>query len=166
MPFVEGQTVVHPFHGPLRVIRIADRTVRGVTLSHLQLRSLGHPLDVSVPVANADSVGIRPVASPDRIAELVEILRGPIDDQPMGWSRRIKSYQERVNTGDVEQLCYVVREVTRRHPKSSASSESQLLRSARSTLVVEFGLALGISPAEAEVIVDEAAEGMATASRR
>jgi RNA polymerase-interacting CarD/CdnL/TRCF family regulator len=30
-------------------------------------------------------------------------LSGPTDDQVLGWSRRLKSYQERVNTGDVDQ---------------------------------------------------------------
>jgi len=159
MPFIAGQTIVHPFHGPLRVVRITDRTVRGVTQSYLDLQALGHPLDMSVPVGRAEDVGLRLVASRDRVQELLAVLGGPTDDQVLGWSRRLKSYQERVNSGDVDQLCFVIREITRRKPKSPASSESQLLRSARSTLVIEFSIALGVTAEQAGRLIDSAAEG-------
>ena len=91
-------------------------------------------------------------------------LSGPTGDQMLGWSRRLKSYQERVNTGDVDQLCFVIREITRRKPKSPASSESQLLRSARSTLVIEFGIALGVTAEQAGRLIDSAAEGTPTSA--
>ncbi|WP_411699620.1 CarD family transcriptional regulator [Conyzicola sp.] len=157
MSFSEGQTIVHPFHGPLRVVRVANRTIRGATTSYLDLKSLAFPLDISVPVNRAEQTGLRAVVTAERVAELLAILRAPKSEEAIGWARRFKDYQARVLTGDIEQLCFVIREITRRNPKSSASAESQLLRSTRSTLAIEFGLALELSQEDAADIIDAAA---------
>jgi CarD family transcriptional regulator len=158
MSFSEGQTIVHPFHGPLLVLRIADRTVQGVTRAYLDLRALRHPLDISVPVEQAEATGLRAIASEDRVEALLAIRGAPRDEEPLGWARRLKDYQGRVATGEVEQVCYVIREISRRNPKSPASAESGLLRTARATLQIEFALALQITSDEAGALITAAVQ--------
>lgn len=157
MTFHEGQTIVHPFHGPVVVTGIADRTIRGVPVRYLDLRAIDHPLVIGVPSARAEEIGLRPIASADRIDALISILRAPTADVIPGWSRRIKDLQARLDTGDVEQLCFVIREITRRGVKSYASADGQMLRVAQRTLSTEFSLALGISREEALRLIDAAA---------
>lgn len=161
MPFREGQIIVHPFHGPVRVDRIVDRRMHGKTVPYLQLTALVLTMDIAVPVHRAEQVGLRPVATPQQVSELLELLAGPGDPQPLQWSRRIKDFGERLGTGDIRQACYVIRELSRSGPKAPASAESQMLRQARSRLAVELSLALHVSEEEAVRIIDETCSGVA-----
>ncbi|MCU1443017.1 MAG: Transcriptional regulator, CarD family [Cryobacterium sp.] len=69
-------------------------------------------------------------------------------------SRRVTNYNERLTTGNIEDLCFVIREISRSGNTLPASAEGQILRNARATLAIELSLALTIDTAQAEAIID------------
>ncbi|WP_202565387.1 CarD family transcriptional regulator [Agreia sp. COWG] len=155
MPFIEGEVVIHPSHGPMRVTHIGDRLVRGVTTKYINLEAVVMQLRLSVPESRASDSGLRAIASRDRIDELLSILAAPSIKSTMGWSRRIKDYQERLRSGNVEALCFVIREIKRHGNSAPSSAEGQMLRRAMSTLSIEFSLALQVDEDEAKAIIEE-----------
>lgn len=156
MPFTQGQTIVHPFHGPARVTRIKQRKVRGVPTRYIDLTTIERELSISVPLDSIDEVGLRPVVSRERVEELLEMLRTPSGQTPANWSRRMKDYRDRIATGDIDQLAHVVREITVSGPKTPGSAEGALLRDAREALAAEFAVALDVDTEAAEGLIDEA----------
>lgn len=153
MPYAVGQTIVHPHHGPVSVIQISERTVNGEQQQFLDLEAIENKLTISVPVDKADDIGLRPIATTERITELLDILRAPSETQITQWSRRVKDYQARLGGGTIEDSCYVLREIIRSNPKSSASAEGQLLRKGIASIRIEVALVLDISRDEAEALI-------------
>lgn len=84
--------VVYPRHGAAKVEAITERTVKGVTREYLQLSVLSSDgLVINVPVDNAKKVGVRDIVSASEVAKVFDILRTPIIEKEMNWSRRYKA---------------------------------------------------------------------------
>lgn len=158
--FFRGQILVHPYHGPVTVVEVSDRLIDGCPVGFLELQTLSKDLIISLPADNVEAVGLRAVVSEERVQELLDILREPGDTQPMQWSRRIKGYDERLKSGRLEDACYVIREISRRGPKSAASMEGQLFRSAREHLAQEICLSLGLPEVDAHALIDSALQNI------
>ena len=111
MSYKVGDMVVYPRHGAAKVEAITERTVKGVTREYLQLSVLSSDgLVINVPVDNAKKVGVRDIVSASEVAKVFEILRTPIIEKEMNWSRRYKLNVEKIATGDVNKIAEVVRE--------------------------------------------------------
>ena len=97
MSYKVGDMVVYPRHGAAKVEAITERTVKGVTREYLQLSVLSSDgLVINVPVDNAKKVGVRDIVSASEVAKVFGILRTPIIEKEMNWSRR---YKLNVNLG-------------------------------------------------------------------
>ena len=101
MGYKVGDMVVYPRHGAAKVEAITERTVKGVTREYLQLSVLSSDgLVINVPVENAKKVGVRDIVGAKEVAKVFEILRTPIIEKEMNWSRRYKLNVEKIATGD------------------------------------------------------------------
>ena len=115
MSYQVGDMVVYPRHGAAKVEAITERTVKGVTREYLQLSVLSSDgLVINVPVENAKKVGVRDIVSGSEVAKVFEILRTPIIEKEMNWSRRYKLNVEKIATGDVNKIAEVVRDLAQR----------------------------------------------------
>ena len=105
MGYKVGDMVVYPRHGAAKVEAITERTVKGVTREYLQLSVLSSDgLVINVPVENAKKVGVRDIVGAKEVAKVFEILRTPIIEKEMNWSRRYKLNVEKIATGDVNKI--------------------------------------------------------------
>jgi CarD family transcriptional regulator len=157
MQFSEGQTVVYPVHGPATITSIFSRTVKGNEIEYLKLEVHDTKLEVSVPLASAEKVGIRAVLGTEEMKALFEVLRAPTVDEEDKWSRRMKDNQEKLKVGDIFTVAGVVRDLTRRNEyKGLSLAERDLLRHAQGPLVTEIALSLGIDNDEAEAALQNA----------
>ena len=96
MSYKVGDMVVYPRHGAAKVEAITERTVKGVTREYLQLSVLSSDgLVINVPVDNAKKVGVRDIVSASEVAKVFGILRTPIIEKEMNWSRRYKLTSKR-----------------------------------------------------------------------
>ncbi|WP_255769104.1 CarD family transcriptional regulator [Pseudarthrobacter sulfonivorans] len=155
MHFIEGQTVVHPHHGPATIRNITTRTVRATESRYLMLEIRDKNLVVGVPVENADTVGLRTVFNQAEIDRLFEVMREPTGPEEPQWSRRIKDAQEKLRSGDIFAVARVVRNLIRRSERDHLSPvEKSMLKYAKQPLVTEVSLALGLGTDEAEALID------------
>ncbi|WP_127130337.1 CarD family transcriptional regulator [Georgenia sp. SYP-B2076] len=157
MEFVKGQTVVHPHHGPATITDVTTRSIRNVPKRYLTLDVHRTTLTISVPVAGAEEIGLRPVLDTAGLRELFDVLRAPTTHEEQGWSRRLKDNQERLRTGDLLVTSGVVRDMTRRLDERGLSfGEKDLLKEARRHLVAELAVSLGVTDERAGDMVDAA----------
>ena len=158
MSYKVGDMVVYPRHGAAKVEAITERTVKGVTREYLQLSVLSSDgLVINVPVDNAKKVGVRDIVSASEVAKVFGILRTPIIEKEMNWSRRYKLNVEKIATGDVNKIAEVVRDLAQRDVDEHGLSagEKRMLAKARQILVSELALAEKTDEVKAESILDE-----------
>lgn len=138
-----GEKVVYPGHGVSDVVRIESRAVADRPISFFVLRPLGGDATILVPTESVATVGVRPVIRKDQAQSVYKILR-KTEATPTGpWNRRHRVYQERLKSGQPEQVAAVVRDLLRTsHGKELSFSERKMLDAARSVLVTEMALAL------------------------
>ena len=152
-----GDMVVYPRHGAARVEEISERTVKGVTRQYLRLVVLSSDgLEINVPVDNVKKVGVRDIVGAQEVAKVFEILRTPIIEKEMNWSRRYKLNVEKIATGDVNNIAEVVRDLSQRDVDEHGLSagEKRMLSRARSILISEIALSEKIDELEAERLLD------------
>jgi CarD family transcriptional regulator len=158
MEYTAGQVLVHPHHGPATVEEVIVRAVRGVSTQYLRLKVHRTSLVIGIPVAKAEEVGIRPVAGPEELARLFDVLRAPSGEVDPTWSRRFKDHHDKLRHGDLFLTGGVVRDLMRRQRDNGLSlGEKDLLKEARSLVVDEIALAMDITEAEAGAVLDAAA---------
>ena len=139
MSYKVGDMVVYPRHGAAKVEAITERTVKGVTREYLQLSVLSSDgLVINVPVDNAKKVGVRDIVSASEVAKVFGILRTPIIEKEMNWSRRYKLNVEKIATGDVNKIAEVVRDLAQRDVDEHGLSAGEKPRRSprRSDLIV------------------------------
>ena len=154
MSYQVGDMVVYPRHGAAKVEAITERTVKGEYLQLSVLSSDG--LVINVPVENAKKVGVRDIVSGSEVAKVFEILRTPIIEKEMNWSRRYKLNVEKIATGDVNKIAEVVRDLAQRDVDEHGLSagEKRMLTKARAILTSEIALSEKIDETEAQRLLD------------
>ncbi|WP_236120529.1 CarD family transcriptional regulator [Cellulomonas palmilytica] len=142
----------------MRISAVVTRTIRGRAIDYLELEQPEHDLHVSVPMPSAETIGIRAVMTRDQVDEVIAVLHGDSLPPESGWSRRIKDYGMRLQTGLATERAVVMREILRHSGhNASGTAERELLRSAREVLSSELSVALGIPEDEAGAMLEDAA---------
>lgn len=157
MGYKVGDMVVYPRHGAAKIEAITERTVKGVTREYLKLSVLSSDdLEIFVPVDNVKKVGVRDIVDADEVAKVFEILRTPIIEKEMNWSRRYKLNVEKIATGDVNKIAEVVRDLSQRDVDEHGLSagEKRMLTKARSILTSEIALSEHLDESEAQRLLD------------
>ncbi|MDO4913647.1 MAG: CarD family transcriptional regulator [Bifidobacteriaceae bacterium] len=157
MCYKVGDMVVYPRHGAAKVEAITERTIKGVSREYIQLRVLSaDSLVINVPMDNIKKVGIRDIVDGREVAEVFKILRTPIVEEEMNWSRRYKLNVEKIATGDVNQIAEVVRDLSQRDVDEHGLSagEKRMLVRARGILTSEIALSEDLDEENAQRLLD------------
>lgn len=160
MKYKVGDTVVYPRHGAARVTAIGDRTLKGVVKKYIKLQIISDDpetaLSIELPVENLDKVGVRDIVDASAITHVFEILRTPIEEEKTNWSRRYKLNVERIDSGDVNEIASVIRDLSQRDDLEHGLSagEKRMLVKARQELSSEIALAENLSTEQAEHLLD------------
>ena len=143
MGYKVGDMVVYPRHGAAKVEAITERTGQGCDPRiSAAVGAVVRRLVINVPVENAKKVGVRDIVGAKEVAKVFEILRTPIIEKEMNWSRRYKLNVEKIATGDVNKIAEVVRDLAQRDVDEHGLSagEKRMLTKARSILTSEIAL--------------------------
>lgn len=155
MQLTEGQTVIHPHHGPATVLGTTVRKIRGEAVDYIELRICETGLNICIPLAKATESGLRAVAGEAMLDDLVQVLTqtsGAVEKQ---WARRFKAQRMEVATGDPLRIAAVVRDLLRRREEKGISlAEKDLLKDASTPLLAEIALAVETSEAKARAVVE------------
>ena len=119
--------VVYPTHGVGQIIDIEKRDVVGQSLEMYVIRYPEIKMDQKVPVHKAKENNLRSVSKPSKIQAVLKILGQKAKIKRTMWSRRAQEYDLKINSGDIEQIAEVVRDLNRANNQIEQSySERQL----------------------------------------
>ncbi len=147
-PFVFriNQLVVYPSQGVGRVERIESQEIGGAKADFYIVRILSNNVTLMVPVKNAANVGLRPVCNPRTGKTIFESLRdrsGFTGYTGQNWNRRYREYSEKLKSGDLSDVAYVLKELFLiGRDKELSFGERRLLEQAMNLVSLELAFAV------------------------
>ncbi|HEY0185072.1 MAG TPA: CarD family transcriptional regulator [Rhodopila sp.] len=167
-PFSEGDFVVYPTHGVGRINKIGSEQIGGHTLELIHISFDETRMTLRVPVAQARVTGLRKLATPQMMAQVVKILTGRPRVSRMMWAKRAQEFQAKINSGDLRMLAEVCRDLhTAANGSAPSYSQRNLFELALERLAGEFAGVEGIDKAEALVrLTQKLADGRAAETAR
>jgi CarD family transcriptional regulator len=143
MSFRVGSHVVHPHHGVALIERREKREMGGESREYLVLRVDSQDLDVFVPAASAETLGLRALISQDEGHEILETLTRPAR-MPKSWARRFKNHTEKLRSGDLHEKIVVLRNLwVLSEQRTLSPGEQKMLARVRDLVLPELGLVFG-----------------------
>jgi CarD family transcriptional regulator len=137
-----GDLVVYPAHGVGRIEAIENKAQNNESNNFIKLKILDNGMQIMIPACNIDEVGLRPLISKKDVNVLYEQLKlPPIYAEASNWNRRHRHYLDKLKTGDLSDVCDVLRELmTMRGEKELSFGERKLLDTARALLIKEVAM--------------------------
>ena len=147
MSYNEGDIVVYPRHGCCKVIGTENRNDT-VYIKLETISELNNDLTIMIPVKNLEMIGVRDVISPEKADEILELFKTEkAEEKKMNWSKRFKANQEKIYSGDLEQIAEVVRDLSRKDA-DMANGEKKILSQAKDILYTEIAISKNMDKAE------------------
>ncbi len=146
--FSLDELVVYPAQGVGKVERIESQTVGGQLVNFYIVRILTNNVTLMVPVMNASNVGLRHVCPAEEATQIMESLKDRstfTGYTGQNWNRRYREYSEKLKSGDLADVAYVLKELLLiGGGKELSFGERRLLEQATGLLTLEVTYALGI----------------------
>ncbi len=141
--FKIGDKAVYPAHGVAEVVGVETKEINATPVAFYVLKVIDSEMQILVPKEKADQVGLRPIASPDEIDEVFDILSEKdvhIDKQT--WNRRYRGFMEKIKTGSLFDVAEVYRDLYRlKSTKTLSFGERRMLDTAKNLIVKELAVA-------------------------
>lgn len=134
-----GQKVAYPSQGVCMVEEIQKKTIGDASIHFYSLRVLSDNSIIFVPMANAESVGIRPVISSLQCKKLINRLSADFDSVSSDWKTRSKEFMVQLQSGDVFKAADVLKKLTfLSHEKKLSFREQNLLEKSKFLIISEI----------------------------
>lgn len=154
--FAIGSKIVHPMHGAGVIQEIEEKKILGEVKQYYILKLPCNDMNVMLPVDSEQSVGIRGIVDEAVAREAIEVLKENSTEMPQNWNRRYRENMEKLKTGDIFQVAELVRNLIRTsREKNLSAGETKMLNNAKQIFISEIILSCGMSPEEAERLVEE-----------
>ena len=152
--FKTGEFVVYPAHGVGQITAIEEQKITEIKLELFVINFEQDKLTLRVPVAKVKSVGMRKLATDDAVARALKTVTGRARVKRTMWSRRAQEYEAKINSGDLDYISEVVRDLYRSEDQPEQSySERQLFEQAMDRMSREISVVRKISLTEAEEVI-------------
>ena len=137
--FKLNEFVVYPAHGVGQIVAIEEQEVAGFKLELFVISFSKDKLTLRVPTSKVSGVGMRKISDPDTARRSLDILTGRARVKRTMWSRRAQEYETKINSGDINAIAEVVRDLYRSEAQPEQSySERQLYEAALDRMVREI----------------------------
>jgi len=134
-----NEFVVYPAHGVGQIVAIEEQEVAGFKLELFVISFSKDKLTLRVPTSKVSGVGMRKISDPDTARRSLDILTGRARVKRTMWSRRAQEYESKINSGDINAIAEVVRDLYRSEAQPEQSySERQLYEAALDRMVREI----------------------------
>lgn len=144
--FRVGDRVVYPAHGVGEIIGEETQLVGGMELRVFIISLLKEKMTLRVPVKRAAVIGLRPLSSMDVLSGVFEVLQAKSKASKGMWSKRAQEYEFKINSGNVNAIAEVVRDLYKNAEDPDRSySERVIYESALNRLAGEFSAVKGIA---------------------
>ena len=96
-------------------------------------------IKISVPVENAQNIGVRDVIDIQELKEVYDVLKGNKSKMSVNWNKRYRENLEKLKKGDVLEVAEVVRNLSIMDKnKGLSTGEKKMLNSAKKMLISEM----------------------------
>jgi CarD family transcriptional regulator len=137
--FKLNEFVVYPAHGVGQITAIEEQEVVGFKLELFVISFSKDKLTLRVPTSKVSGVGMRKISDSETARRSLEILTGRARVKRTMWSRRAQEYETKINSGDINAIAEVVRDLYRSEAQPEQSySERQLYEAALDRMVREI----------------------------
>ena len=148
--FNSGDFVVYPAHGVGKVSDISKQKIAGSELELIVVNFDKDKMTLRIPMAKADTVGLRKISKASTMDDAVNVLKGKAKVKKIMWSRRAQEYENKINSGNPIAIAEVVRDLYRQDNLAEQSySERQIYEQALGRLANEYAVCHNISSDEA-----------------
>ena len=122
-----------------QIVAIEEQEVAGFKLELFVISFSKDKLTLRVPTSKVTGVGMRKISDPDTARRSLDILTGRARVKRTMWSRRAQEYETKINSGDINAIAEVVRDLYRSEAQPEQSySERQLYEAALDRMVREI----------------------------
>ncbi len=152
--FKTGEFVVYPAHGVGQITGIEEQEIAELKLELFVINFEQDKLTLRVPVAKVKSVGMRKLASEEAVVRALKTVTGRARVKRTMWSRRAQEYEAKINSGDLDYISEVVRDLFRSEDQPEQSySERQLFEQAMDRMSSEISVVRKITLTEGEQVI-------------
>lgn len=141
--FKLGDKIVYPGHGVGEIVEVQEKRIASTTQHFFNITIFDSGMKILVPVAQAESVGLRKVVDKKTIDKVFTILKDrslKIDTQT--WNRRFREYSQKIKTGSVYEIAEVIRDLSVLSiDKELSFGEKKMLDTAQNLLASEIAVA-------------------------
>lgn len=143
--FNVGDRVVYPSHGVGEIKAIESQAVMDTKLEVYVISFPQDKMTLRVPVSRASTSGLRGLANKTSITAVYDILNAKPKRGNKMWSRRAQEYEAKINSGEIEAVAEVVRDLYKNVDNDRSYSERTIYESALSRLASEIAILEQIS---------------------
>jgi CarD family transcriptional regulator len=167
-PFRAGDFVVYPTHGVGKIDKIGAEEIGGHKLELITISFDENKMTLRVPVAQAKATGLRKLATPEVMTQVMTILAGRPRASRLMWAKRAQEFQAKINSGDLKAVAEVCRDLQSAANGAAPSySQRNLFELAIDRLAGEFAGVVGTDKADAIVrLTQKLVDGRAADSAR
>jgi len=139
-----GDSVVYPTHGAGVIEGIEQKEVLGKLQSYYVMRMPIGDMRVMVPMENAAEIGVRSVIDRQTAEKVLDSFRTAEIDVIQNWSKRFRDNMERIKSGNLYEVCAVIKSLMLRdRQKGLSTGERKMLSNAKQILISEIVVATG-----------------------
>lgn len=154
-----GEKVVHPMHGAGIVQEIRTIEVLGKKQDYYTIKMAVGGMVTSIPVNNAEKVGIRDVMDKEAAKKVIEQFRTLEVTEDSNWNKRQRDNLNKLKSGDLYQVLEVLKDLMYRDRKKGLSTnERKTLSTARQIVMSELVLSEFASENDVENILNDTVE--------
>ena len=154
--FKVGERVVYPSHGVGEIIQIESQAIGEIKLEVYVISFPHDKMTLRVPVSRATASGLRTLATKSDVNNVYNILNDKPKRGNKMWSRRAQEYETKINSGQIEAIAEVVRDLYKNVDNDRSYSERTIYESALNRLATEIAVLENITIASAtEKLVEE-----------
>ena len=156
-PFRKGDAVVYPAHGVGRIDRVGFEEIGGCRLYLIHISFEDNQMTLRIPVAQARAAGLRKLAGRQALAVALAILTARPRASRLMWAKRSQECLAKINTGKLDLLAEVVRDLqSSGEGPGSSFSQRNLFELALERLAGEYATVNQIEKAEAIEMLKQA----------
>ena len=160
--FKIGDKIVYPVHGAGVIVDIESKVILGEKKEYYVMKIPVNEMKVLVPLGSMADVGIRDIKSSEEMDKVLDVLKDPAKEKmPANWNRRYRFHQDKIKTGDLEEIAKVIKNLeSLDREKALSTGERKILNTARQIILSEMVLVYDKSFDEVVELVDKTmAEG-------
>lgn len=159
MQYQIGSKVVYPMHGAGVIEAIEEREIMGVKQNYYIMRIPVGDMKVMVPMQTAEEIGLRDVVDEQEADRVLASFKECEADMDSNWNKRYRENMERIKSGNIYDVVYVVKNLMLRDKMRGLSTgERKMLSNAKQILVSELVVAKAKQQREIEKLMDDIIE--------